>query len=167
MSIAYVGLGSNLERPMSQLSSARSALAQLPQTSLLRHSSYYRSRPLGPEKQPDFINAVAALETSLAPVKLLDKLLEIETQQGRVRSRTRWGPRTLDLDLLLYNTEELDEPRLVIPHPEMSRRNFVLAPLVEIAPQVLIPGYGLAHALLEKVGHAGLQVVEHGVWRST
>jgi len=159
MSIAYVGLGSNLDGPIAQLSTARSALQQLPQTALLRCSSCYLTRPLGPTEQPDFINAVAELETALAPSTLLASLLDIETRQGRIRGETRWGPRTLDLDLLLYDDEKVNEEKLTIPHPEMIRRNFVLAPLVEIAPQAVIPGHGLARKYLEKVGAAGLQRV--------
>ena len=167
MNIAYVGLGSNLDDPIAQLSMARSALQRLPQTTLLRYSSCYLSRPLGPQDQPDFINAVAKLETSLPPLTLLAALLKIEMRQGRIRTGQRWGPRTLDLDLLLYGDQELHEEKLIIPHPQMSRRNFVLGPLVEIAPQAVIPGHGPACRLLEKVGNAGLQMVEHSAWKNT
>ena len=160
MNKAYIGLGSNLDSPVSQLSRALLALRQLPQTELLRYSSYYLTKPIGPQEQPDFVNAVAELDTVIEPSDLLEMLLKIETQQGRVRNTRRWGPRTLDLDLLLYSDEEVNEENLKIPHPEMSRRQFVLEPLVEIAPEVEIPGIGLARDLLDAIKDSDLEIVK-------
>lgn len=160
MTHAYVGLGSNLENPETQLTTALQALAGLPATILLRTSSFYRSRPLGPPGQPDYINAVALIDTTLAPRALLDMMLAIEAVQGRVRDGRRWQARTLDLDLLLYGEEQLNERRLVIPHPEISRRNFVLCPLAEITHDLHIPGLGRVTDLLESVGTDGLERID-------
>ncbi len=138
---AYVALGSNLADPVQQLERAFDALAGLPETSLVARSSLYRSAPFGPVAQPDFINAVVALRTSLGARALLDRLQAIERSQGREREE-RWGPRTLDLDLLVYGAEVIDEPWLTVPHPGIVERNFVLLPLKEIAPDLVIPGTG-------------------------
>ncbi|MFO7604106.1 MAG: 2-amino-4-hydroxy-6-hydroxymethyldihydropteridine diphosphokinase [Gammaproteobacteria bacterium] len=150
MVTAYIGLGSNLDHPQTQLRQAIDAIAVLPGCRRLALSSLYRSRPLGPQDQPDYINAVMAIETTLAPLALLDELQAIEQAQGRVRGAERWGPRTLDLDLLLYAAEEYDAPRLKIPHPGLHERSFVLYPLYEIAPALVIPGRG---ALVELLAH--------------
>lgn len=133
MVVAYIGLGSNLEGPREQVERALRELAALRESRLVRHSSLHRTAPLGPSGQPDYINAVAALETSLPPLELLDELQRIEVLHGRVRGE-RWGARTLDLDLLLYGEERIDLPRLKVPHPEMANRTFVLLPLAEIVP---------------------------------
>ena len=138
---AYVGLGSNLDDPAQQLEHALDGLRQLPATRLLQVSSFYGNPPLGPPDQPDYVNAVAALETTLAPVALLSALQAIERAQGRVRSGTRWGPRTIDLDLLTYGDHVIREPGLEVPHPGVGVRAFVLLPLAEIAPDLKIPGY--------------------------
>jgi len=130
----YIGLGSNLAEPEQQLQDALAALAGLPETQLVAVSSLYVSDPLGPADQPRYNNAVAALETELAPLCLLDALQAIEQAQGRVRKAERWGPRTLDLDILLFGQQQLDEPRLRVPHYHMHARAFVLYPLAEIAP---------------------------------
>ncbi|MCG8489262.1 MAG: 2-amino-4-hydroxy-6-hydroxymethyldihydropteridine diphosphokinase [Chromatiales bacterium] len=144
----YIGLGSNLQNPKRQVETALEELAQLPDTSLLDHSSLYRSRPVGPQDQDDFINAVAHLSTALAADSLLDALQQLEQQHHRVRER-RWGPRSLDLDLLLYGARTLDTPRLKVPHPESAKRSFVLLPLHEVAPTDLrIPGLGLLQTLV-------------------
>ncbi|MEW8625416.1 MAG: 2-amino-4-hydroxy-6-hydroxymethyldihydropteridine diphosphokinase [Candidatus Thiodiazotropha sp.] len=144
----YIGLGSNLQNPKRQVETALEELAQLPDTSLLDHSSLYRSRPVGPQDQADFINAVAHLSTALAADSLLDALQQLEQQHHRVRER-RWGPRSLDLDLLLYGDRTIDTPRLKVPHPEIAKRSFVLLPLHEIAPTGLrIPGLGLLQTLV-------------------
>ena len=144
----YIGLGSNLQNPKRQVETALEELAQLPDTSLLDHSSLYRSRPVGPQDQDDFINAVAHLSTALAADSLLDALQQLEQQHHRVRER-RWGPRSLDLDLLLYGDRTIDTPRLKVPHPEIAKRSFVLLPLHEIAPTDLrIPGLGLLQTLV-------------------
>lgn len=146
---AFVGLGSNLEDPHSQLQRAFAALDKLPGTRLAARSSLYRSAPLGcPDQpdlssQPDFVNAVAKIATSLTPQALLKALLHIENQHGRERT-FRNAPRTLDLDVLLYDDVRLHEHGLTIPHPQMHLRAFVLQPLLEIAPDISIPGVGLA-----------------------
>ena len=131
-------------------------LAALPGTRLVRRSSLYRTQPQGYAAQPDFVNAVAALDTELAPAELLDRLQAIETKAGRRRSFAN-APRTLDLDLLLYDAQRIDQPGLVVPHPRMHERAFVLVPLVEIAPEVRIPGAGRARDCLARI--AG-QIVE-------
>ena len=147
MHLAYVALGANLADPVTQIRSALSALGQLPQSRLRRSSSLYRTAPVGVAGQPDFINAVAALETALDPHALLGALFEIEARFGRRRDY-RHAPRTLDLDLLLFDDLEIDDARLNIPHPRMHLRAFVMAPLVEIAPDCRIPGRGTAAAWL-------------------
>lgn len=138
MNIAYIALGSNLNQPIKQLQSALQAMGRLPQTKLLKVSSFYQSKPLGPQDQPDYVNAVACIETQLAPLELLDALQHIENEQGRVRLR-RWGERTLDLDILLYNNLQLQSARLTIPHYDMKNREFVIIPLQEIAPDLILP----------------------------
>lgn len=141
--IAFIGLGSNLADPVAQVSSALDALGRLPGTRVLRRSSLYRSAPVGFLEQPDFINAVAQLETQLAPRALLDALLALELECGRTRDFAN-APRTLDLDVLLYDDLRHHEHGLTIPHPQMHRRAFVLQPLLEIAPDCVIPGIGAA-----------------------
>jgi len=135
---AYIGLGSNLQQPFAQLKKALTALSELPQTELVCVSSFYRSVPLGPPGQPDYLNAVAALDTALNPLELLDALQAIEHAQGRVRGE-RWGARTLDLDILLFGVQIINSTRLFVPHPCMRQRAFVLYPLAEIAPNPALP----------------------------
>lgn len=135
---AYVGLGSNLENPIQQVSDALIELNEIPQTRLLKQSQLYRSDPVGPPGQPDYINAVALLETALEPLDLLDALQSIENAHQRRRIQ-HWGPRTLDLDLLLYADQQIDLERLQVPHPHMTEREFVLYPLAEIAPEIELP----------------------------
>jgi 2-amino-4-hydroxy-6-hydroxymethyldihydropteridine diphosphokinase len=147
MHTAYIGLGANQADPQSQILSAFSELGTLPQTRLIARSSLYRSAPLGHAAQPDFVNAVAQLETGLAPLELLAEIQAIELRHGRERS-FRNAPRTLDLDLLLYDELSLDAAGLRLPHPRMHERAFVLQPLTEIAPEARIPGYGSARELL-------------------
>jgi 2-amino-4-hydroxy-6-hydroxymethyldihydropteridine diphosphokinase len=156
---AYVALGANLDDPAAQVRAGLRALAALPETRLVRRSSLYRSPPEGGAEQPDYVNAVAALETRLAPRALLERLLEIERAHGRVRS-ARNAPRRLDLDLLLYGALELEEPDLAIPHPRMHRRAFVLVPLAEIAPEARVPGHGRAADLAQSVDASGLVRLE-------
>ncbi len=139
---AYVGLGSNLDRPARQVAQAFELLDEIPKTRLVLRSSLYRSTPFGGVEQPDFVNAAAALLTGLAAMDLLTALQAIERRQGRDRDGARWGPRVLDLDLLVYAGATLDEPGLKVPHPGIAERNFVLLPLVEIAPELVIPGLG-------------------------
>ncbi len=141
--VAFVGLGSNLADPSAQVLHALDALGKLPRTRVIRHSSLYRSAPVGYLEQPDFINAVAQLETELAPRALLDALLALEHECGRTREFCN-APRTLDLDVLLYDELVHHEHGLTIPHPQMHLRAFVLQPLLEIAPDCVIPGVGTA-----------------------
>ncbi len=147
MSRAWIGLGSNLDAPRRQIEGAFAELEALPGTRLEGRSSLYSSSPMGPADQPDYVNAVALLETDLAPLVLLDALQAIEARHGRVRER-RWGPRTLDLDLLLYDERVMATPRLTLPHPGIGERDFVLLPLMEIAGDIEIPGRGRASRLL-------------------
>jgi 2-amino-4-hydroxy-6-hydroxymethyldihydropteridine diphosphokinase len=149
-STAYVGLGSNLQQPLHQLLKAFDALSALPRTRMLARSSLYRSAPVGKTDQPDFVNAVAALRTGLAPGELLQALLRLEAQQGRVRSEPN-APRTLDLDLLLFDAQIIHQPGLDVPHPRMHERAFVLMPLAELDPQLIIPGRGAVAELLARV----------------
>jgi len=140
---AFIALGSNLNDPAAQVTHAFSELDALPGTRLIAHSSLYRSAPWGYSDQPDFINAVAEIETRLEPRRLLEMLLDIEHQRGRVREFLN-APRVLDLDLLLYNGLIHHEHGLTLPHPRMHERAFVLLPLTEISPECVIPGHGRA-----------------------
>ncbi len=141
--IAYVGLGANLGDSAATLRAALDELEALPGTRLIRASRFYRTPAWGVEEQPNFVNAVAALETTLPARELLERLFAIERHHGRDRSREqRWGPRMLDLDLLLHGDVLIDEPGLQVPHPQLHRRGFVLVPLVEIAPDLQIPERG-------------------------
>lgn len=144
---AYVGLGSNLQGPAGQLESAFDLLATIPRTRLIGRSSLYRSAPLGGVEQPDFVNAAASLLTRLTARQLLDELQQIELQRGRERGDVRWGPRVLDLDLLVLGSDQIEEPGLILPHPGIVERNFVLLPLKEIAPGLVIPGLGRLTAI--------------------
>ena len=161
---SYIGLGSNLDNPELQLEMALAALDDIPDTSLVKYSSFYRSIPLGPGDQPDFINAVALLDTPLTAGQLLSQSQLIENRQGRVRGGQRWGPRILDLDILLYGDQVIDEPELTVPHPGIRYRNFVLMPLLELAPDLEIPGLGRVDELLDAAGSAGItRLVERNV----
>jgi 2-amino-4-hydroxy-6-hydroxymethyldihydropteridine diphosphokinase len=150
VTIAYVGLGSNLDEPENQVEQALLELDRLPHSRVVGRSSLYRSTPLGFTGQPDFINAVARLETGLAADRLLSDLQDIESRHGRARSFAN-APRTLDLDLLLFEKLQLRTPRLTLPHPRMHERAFVLKPLVEISPELSIPGLGPAKNFLKSV----------------
>jgi 2-amino-4-hydroxy-6-hydroxymethyldihydropteridine diphosphokinase len=158
--VAYIGLGSNLGDPQWQVTQALAELAVLPRSRLLARSSLYRSEPLGPPDQPQYINAVAVLETSLSADELLEALQHLEAEHGRQRGGERWGPRTLDLDLLLYGDQCLASARLHVPHPGLCERNFVLYPLAEIAPNLVIPGQGALAALLARCEASGLEKLE-------
>lgn len=138
MPVVFIGLGSNLDNPPLQLTSALAKLDAHPDLTLITRSSLYASKPVGPQDQPDYVNAVVELHTELAPEALLDVLQHIENEHNRVRLR-HWGERTLDLDILLYGTQTLNTPRLIIPHAEMCQRSFVLYPLAEIAPDLTLP----------------------------
>lgn len=158
MERVYIGLGSNLAEPLRQLQAALTAIAELPHSHLVATSSFYASDPLGPPDQPRYVNAVAALDTALAPLELLDALQRIEQEQGRVRKAERWGPRTLDLDILLFGDRLLSEARLTVPHYHMHARAFVLYPLAEIAPTDLqLPDGRRLEQLLAACPYVGLE----------
>jgi 2-amino-4-hydroxy-6-hydroxymethyldihydropteridine diphosphokinase len=153
---AFVALGANLGDPVAAVEKAFAALATLPDTRVVARSCLYRTAPIGVGKQPDFINAVAALDTALPARDLLDRLLGLETRHGRTRDYHR-APRTLDLDLLLYGDATVSEAGLEIPHPRMHQRAFVLVPLAEIAPGMTIPGRGTVAQLLAGVLDQGIE----------
>ena len=139
MQRVFIGMGSNLATPIEQLQAATQALSLLPKTQLVARSSLYASDPLGPADQPRYVNAVAELSTELTPLELLDALQHIEQTQGRVRKAERWGPRTLDLDMLLYGDQIIASERLTVPHYHMHARAFVLYPLAELAKDLVLP----------------------------
>ncbi len=146
--IAYLGLGSNLSEPLEQVKAALRSIANLPDTKLVATSSFYASKPLGPQDQPDFINAVCQIETALPPLALLKALQLIEREQGRIKKR-HWGERLIDLDILLYANQKIQTPELTVPHSQMHLRDFVLIPLAEMAPNLEIPEYGAVEKLIE------------------
>jgi 2-amino-4-hydroxy-6-hydroxymethyldihydropteridine diphosphokinase len=156
---AYIALGSNLEDPASQVHQAMEHLSREQAIRLELRSRLYRSSPLGPQDQPDFVNAAVGVLTELGPRQLLELLLSIEKRMGRDR-RERWGPRIIDLDLIWMIGEPIDEPGLTLPHPGVSERNFVLYPLADIAPSLRIPGHGRVVDLAARIGDAGLSVLE-------
>jgi 2-amino-4-hydroxy-6-hydroxymethyldihydropteridine diphosphokinase len=156
---AYIALGANLADPQAQVRAAFEELAMLPDTRLNAVSSLYRSAPVGHLDQPDFVNAIAAIETALTPRVLLDALLEIERRYGRVRDFPN-APRTLDLDIILYGAVHVNEPGLTIPHPRLNERAFVLVPLAEIAPDALVPGLGRVSDLAARADFASLTKIE-------
>ncbi len=161
MNNVYIALGSNLNQPILQLTTALDYLQQQPSIQLIAVSPLYSSKPLGPQDQPDYVNAVAQIQTSLEPLALLDLLQAVEQQQGRVRLR-RWGERTLDLDILLFNREIIDTKRLTVPHKEMKNREFVLIPLFDIAPQLILPdGESLATAVMPFRQHTMQRVAQY------
>ncbi len=158
---AFVGLGGNLGDVETTLMEAIWALESLPQSSLRAQSAIYRSPPWGRTDQPDFLNAVVEIQTRLAAIELLNRLLEIEERFGRVRDPAdRWGPRELDLDLLAYGDEEIDEPGLHVPHPRLKVRAFVLVPLAEIAPTLQLPGLDRVDVMLAQVDSSEIRVLE-------
>ncbi len=154
---AYIGIGSNLNDPVAQVKEAAEELALLPDSLLVARSSLYRGKPMGPQDQPDYVNAVVALDTLLSAEDLLRALQEIERLQGRERDTERWGPRILDLDLLLYGKTVIDTPGLRVPHPGMHERDFVIIPLAEIAGNLNIPGHGLLTTLINQVENHSLK----------
>lgn len=144
---AYIGLGSNLDGPVRQIDAAVDKLGELPDTHLLLRSNLYRSAPLGGIEQPEFVNAVVAVLTRLEPLLLLQHLQAIERVRGREQGGKRWGPRVIDLDLLVYSNAIVADPDLTVPHPGIAERNFVLLPLRELAPDLVIPGLGRVAAI--------------------
>ncbi|MEJ1563465.1 2-amino-4-hydroxy-6-hydroxymethyldihydropteridine diphosphokinase [Escherichia coli] len=148
MTVAYIAIGSNLASPLEQVNAALKAIDDIPESRILAVSSFYRTPPLGPQDQPDYLNAAVALETSLTAEELLNHTQRIELQQGRVRKAERWGPRTLDLDIMLFGNETINTERLTVPHYDMKNRGFMLWPLFEIAPKLVFPdGTGLDNLL--------------------
>lgn len=139
MTLAYIALGSNLASPLEQVNAAVQALGEIPQSRIVAVSSFYRTPPLGPQDQPDYLNAAVVLDTDLDAETLLDNTQRIELQQGRVRKAERWGPRTLDLDLMLFGNEIINTERLTVPHYDMKNRGFMLWPLFEVAPDLTFP----------------------------
>lgn len=154
---AYVGLGSNLDDPPAQLRRALDALRGLPGTRLVRQSPLYRSRPFGPVAQPDFVNAVAALLTQLPLRDFFAALRALESRLGRRPARERWGPRSIDLDLLAFGGQRCADADLSLPHPGIVERNFVLYPLADVAPDLEVPGLGRVSQLRAQVSSAGIQ----------
>ena len=152
----YVGIGSNLKEPLQQVDQACQALSRLPATTLEARAPRYRSRALGPAGQPDYVNTVARLKTTLEPEPLLDLLQDIEQRQGRERS-LRWGPRTLDLDILLYGNIKRDTDRLTLPHPQLAHRDFVLQPLLDLEPDLQLPDGRRIDELRRQCPDNGLQ----------
>lgn len=157
MTTAYIGLGANLGRPTDKILSALASIAELSEIHLVAHSSLYMSNPIGPAGQPKYINAVAKLSTTLSPHHLLDALLSLETKLGRTREGTRWGPRIIDLDLLYYGERTINHHNLVLPHPEINNRNFVVYPLYEIEPGFVLPTGQLLSTLIDEVSSRGLE----------
>jgi 2-amino-4-hydroxy-6-hydroxymethyldihydropteridine diphosphokinase len=157
--LCYLGLGANLHQPLLQLQQAVVALAALEHCQLQNVSSLYGSKPMGPQDQPDYVNAVAAIVTTLSAEQLLDQLQKIELEQGRQRKDQRWGPRTLDLDILLYGEQNIQNERLTVPHYGMKMREFVLYPLAELAPELHLPDGTALAQLLKAVPLNGLVVL--------
>ncbi|QUJ67054.1 2-amino-4-hydroxy-6-hydroxymethyldihydropteridine diphosphokinase [Photobacterium sp. GJ3] len=158
MTRVFIAIGSNLNDPVSQARQAMAALQASPDVRVIAESSLYSSTPMGPQDQPDYINAVVAIDTELAPLALLDLTQNIEQEHGRVRKAERWGPRTLDLDILLYGDLQHHCDRLTIPHYGMKVREFVLYPLAEIAPELVLPDGIALTTLLTEVDRNGLRV---------
>ncbi|MDD2658151.1 MAG: 2-amino-4-hydroxy-6-hydroxymethyldihydropteridine diphosphokinase [Methylococcales bacterium] len=155
--VAYIGLGSNLAQPVAQIKSARAVIASIADIRELAFSSLYHSLPMGPQNQPDYVNAVMCVATDLSPMDLLHCLQAIENDHGRERKGERWGARTLDLDILIYGDQEINLPDLIVPHKGLDERSFVLYPLFEIAPQLVVPGKGPISGLLAKCPLSGLR----------
>ena len=151
MTLAYIAIGSNLASPLEQVNAAVQALGEIPQSRIVAVSSFYRTPPLGPQDQPDYLNAVVVLETLLNAETLLDNTQRIELQQGRVRKAERWGPRTLDLDIMLFGHQVINTERLTSPHYDMKNRGFMLWPLSEVAPDLSFPDGVSLQAVLESL----------------
>lgn len=159
---AWLGLGSNLHQPEAQIREALRRLDATTDIELLRKSSLFRTPPWGDEKQDDFINAVAQIETSLEPAALLNDIQMIESLMGRQRGDRRWGPRLIDIDLLLFGNLQVQTAKLVVPHPRMHERAFVLVPLVELEPDLVIPGHGRVDELLQQIDTSGIERLDKG-----
>lgn len=157
MTRVYLALGSNLANPLHQVQAALDAMAAIPQTTPVATSSFYRTPPYGPPDQPDYLNAAVALETTLTPEALLDQTQRIELEQGRVRKDHRWGPRTLDLDIMLFGDLTLNTPRLIVPHYDIANRAFMLVPLLDIAPAITFPDGTPAAEMLARLDASAIQ----------
>ena len=155
MKIAYIGLGSNMNSPIKQIKSAIKSIEEIASTEITDVSSLYKSKPVGPQNQDDYINAVVKIETELMPYQLLECVQEIEKQHGRIRGE-RWGPRVIDLDILMYGNEIMIDQKLTIPHPEIHNRSFVLVPLAEIDSDCEIPGKGSVSDLLATIDKSNI-----------
>ncbi|WP_438971354.1 2-amino-4-hydroxy-6-hydroxymethyldihydropteridine diphosphokinase [Methylophaga sp.] len=155
----YIGLGSNLDNPQAQIKTAIADMALIDETTLVQSSSLYSSPPMGPQDQPDYVNAVVCVDTKLSAHRLLDALQSIEKQHGRIRKR-HWGERTLDLDILLFADKVIDDERLTVPHPGISDRAFVVYPLAEISPELVVPGLGPLEQIQLNCPRNGLEKVE-------
>jgi 2-amino-4-hydroxy-6-hydroxymethyldihydropteridine diphosphokinase len=153
---AYIALGSNLDDPQQQVCMAIDALKQLPRTRFYSQSKWYRSAPLGPQDQPEFVNGAAGVLTQLTATDLLIELKQIEVQMGRSPASVRWGARVIDLDLLVFGSQSIESETLTVPHPEIANRNFVLQPLADIAPDLMIPRLGRVTQILSRIDTAGL-----------
>lgn len=163
---AYVGIGSNLDDPIRQVQSAMRAVGHLSASGIAHCSSLYRSAPLGPEDQPDYINAVVQITSTLPASELLAALQQIEVEHGRIRSGERWGPRILDLDLLVFGSQVIDQEGMQVPHPRIRERNFVLLPLMELAPDLEVPGQGRVAVLVEQLAsdaHGWIEKIEQEI----
>lgn len=152
---AYIAIGGNLDDPVTRVRGALDALATLPRSALVARSPLYGSTPMGPADQPDYVNAAAHLATALSPHVLLDELQRLEAEAGRERGGPRWGPRRLDLDIVVYGDRRIADERLSVPHPGVAERGFVLVPLADIAPGLEIPGVGRVADLAAAVGGGG------------
>ncbi|MBM3070551.1 2-amino-4-hydroxy-6-hydroxymethyldihydropteridine diphosphokinase [Enterobacter sp. RHBSTW-00994] len=151
MTLAWIAIGSNLASPLEQVNAAVQALSEIPQSRVVTVSSFYRTPPLGPQDQPDYLNAAVVLETALDADTLLDHTQRIELQQGRVRKAERWGPRTLDLDIMLFGDQTIHTERLTIPHYDMKNRGFMLWPLFEVAPDLRFPDGDSLKTVLDRL----------------
>jgi len=156
---AYIALGSNLDDPIEHINNALHDISTIPKTKHIKTSKFYRSHPLGEQEQPDYVNVVAAYETELSAHELLDHLQRIEQAHGRTRSTKRWGPRTLDLDLVLFGEQMINTTRLIVPHPGLCKRNFVLYPLADLDPLLVLPNGKTLASLLAGVGMEGLEIL--------
>ncbi|MBD1228873.1 2-amino-4-hydroxy-6-hydroxymethyldihydropteridine diphosphokinase [Xenorhabdus griffiniae] len=156
MTRAYIAIGSNLANPLQQVNNALAALKKIPDTTFIARSSFYRTKPMGPQDQPDYLNLAVVLETQLSPETLLNHTQAIELEQGRVRKGERWGPRTLDLDIMLFGNHIINTERLTVPHYGLKQREFMLYPLAEIAPDLVFPDGETLAEQLKKVPENGL-----------
>ena len=157
--VSYIGIGSNLDDPIHQVNKAILNIKKIPKTCFIVTSSLYESSPMGPSNQPNYINAVVVILTLLEPHDLLGELQRIEIQQKRIRSTEKWGPRTIDIDLLIFSNEEINDESLILPHPGIQHRNFVLAPLVEIAPDLVVKGLENVVDLLNKLQDSEVKLI--------